>query len=54
MKALAPEKFEQGFGKVNKGKRMAAKNPTTKGAAAAVKKAQSPQGKRPSQLSKVI
>lgn len=53
MKALAPEKFKEGFGKVNKGKPTPAAAPDRKGAAAALKKAQAPQAKKASKLSKV-
>ena len=53
IKALAPEKFEKGFGKVDKGKPVAAAAPNRKGAVAALKKAQAPQAKKASKLSKV-
>lgn len=53
MKALAPEKFKEGFGKVDKGKPVAPSNPSKKGAVAALKKAQAPQAKKASRLAKV-
>ena len=53
IKALAPEKFEKGFGKVDKSKSVPAAAPDRKGAAAALKKAQAPQAKKASKLSKV-
>ena len=53
IKALAPEKFKEGFGKVDKSKSVPAAAPDRKGAAAALKKAQAPQAKKASKLSKV-
>ncbi len=53
IKALAPEGYKSGR-TVDKGKPVAPAQPNRKGGAAALKKAQAPQAKKASKLSKVI